>query len=79
MQGRVAGGRGRQGSTESVQGGQGGRVGVWVRVGGGESTGSAREVGHRGRAHRKCATEDEGCRWVPKASAEEGMEARNGL
>lgn len=81
--GEWRGGREGQGSTESVQGRAGGRVGVWVRVGGGRK---AQEVckggwggGTEAGQHRKCATEDEGCRWVPKASAEEGMEARNGL
>lgn len=61
------------------------------RPGGDRSVGEGSEAGQ----HRKCAREagagrggriaqevckgGGGCRWVPEASAEEGMEARNGL
>ena len=37
--------------------------------------GGAQRQGSTGAVQRRVR----GCRWVPKASAEEGMEARNGL
>ena len=63
---------GRPGGERSV--GEGGGAGQH-RECARESGGGAQRQGSTGAVQRRVR----GCRWVPKASAEEGMEARNGL
>ena len=85
-QGRPGGGRsvgegaeaGQQRKCARESGGEGAEAGQYrkcAREGGGRSMGEGTGAGQ----HRKCAREGGRCRWVPQASAEEGMEARNGL